>query len=133
MTTTILKHGDHASVQGLALHDLAHPGRPPKPVANLADDAEAEEASTCEARHETRVEVVRLDGVVQAIEVHCGCGEVTVIELDPTPASAASNHHATPAPDTGAKSTSADHAAMPTSADPAATSDPDAQAPEATA
>ena len=43
-----------------------------------------------------RVELVRLEGVVRAIELTCSCGEVTVLELafeapsdDPDPAPAA--------------------------------------------
>jgi hypothetical protein len=81
MSTTILKRGTTDGAAGIALMDLAHPGRAPRLASDLAiDDPEAQHAP--EVHSETRLEVVRLEGVVQAIEVHCACGEVTVVELD---------------------------------------------------
>jgi len=94
MSTTILKRGTAEGAHEIALLDLAHPGRAPQLASELsaeADDAEA----TPEVHGETRLEVVRLEGVVQAIEVHCACGEVTVVELD----TSATQPNTTPSPD----------------------------------
>ena len=80
-TTTILKAASAQSFDGIALTDLANPGRPAQ-AASAPNGAHEEEAAQPQPVCETRLEVVRLEGVVQAIEVHCSCGEVTVVEFD---------------------------------------------------
>ena len=83
--TTIMKRSSEPAVAELALRDLAHPSRPARVPAGHASGQAGSHGST----HAAEVEVIRMDGVVTAIEVHCPCGEVTVIELETTPATPA--------------------------------------------
>tara|TARA_R110002126_G_scaffold28577_2_gene95314 strand:+ start:5586 stop:5963 length:378 start_codon:yes stop_codon:yes gene_type:complete len=84
MSTTILKRGAASGAHEIALLDLAHPGRAPQLASEITAEADDPEDEP-EVHGETRLEIVRLEGVIQAIEVHCACGEVTVVELDTSP------------------------------------------------
>ena len=124
MSTTILKRGAATGAHGIALLDLAHPGRAPQLASELSGEGDEPEPAP-EAHGETRLEVVRLEGVVQAIEVHCACGEVTVVELDMGNAPT----NTTPTPDLASAVNSITNAgAMPSQGEPdssaSATEDP---------
>ncbi|MEZ5973476.1 MAG: hypothetical protein R3F17_01415 [Planctomycetota bacterium] len=71
MQSIILK-GNDGRVQSLAVNDLVSGG--PK--------AASKPGKSSQDRCETRLEVLRVGGEVRGIEVHCSCGEVTVIELE---------------------------------------------------
>lgn len=68
MSRTILKGGDDR-VRSLPLHDFLAP-------------AKNERAAKANVVCETRVEVLRQEGVVTAIEVQCSCGENTRVSLN---------------------------------------------------
>lgn len=68
MSRTILKGGD-ARVRPLPLHDFLAPAK---------DERAAKANAVCE----TRIEVLRQDGVVTAIDVQCSCGENTRVSLN---------------------------------------------------
>ncbi|HPF13120.1 MAG: hypothetical protein H6830_09445 [Planctomycetes bacterium] len=68
MQSIILK-GDDSRVQTLDVQDLS--GRPRSKSKSVKGQ------ESCE----TRIEVLRQGQDVRGIEVHCSCGEVTVIEL----------------------------------------------------
>ena len=68
MSRVILKGGDDR-VRSLPLHDFLAPAK---------DERGKQEAAACE----TRIEVLRQDGVVTAIEVQCSCGENTRVSLN---------------------------------------------------
>ncbi|MFT5291789.1 MAG: hypothetical protein ACI8QC_004520 [Planctomycetota bacterium] len=68
MSRTILKGGDDR-VRTLPLHDF---------MAPAIEERAKQDKAVCE----TRVEVLRQDGVVTAIEVQCSCGESTRVSLN---------------------------------------------------
>ena len=72
---SIILKGDDQRVQPAEVHSLL--GKKPARRATDGQPAPQSEEEACE----TRVEVLRVDNEVRGIEVHCSCGEVTVVEL----------------------------------------------------
>ena len=74
---SIILKGDDQRVKTMEVHNLLGRNKPTRSSDAAHPDASAHEPAPCE----TRVEVLRVDDQVRGIEVHCSCGEVTVVEL----------------------------------------------------
>ncbi len=68
MRSIIIK-GDDNRVQPMSVQDLSGKVKPKPKVPGEEDPCE------------TRIEVLRVGGEIHGLEVHCSCGEVTVVEL----------------------------------------------------
>lgn len=74
---SIILKGDDQRVKAMEVHNLLGRNKPKRSPDSGAADGSTSDETSCE----TRVEVLRVDDQVRGIEVHCSCGEVTVVEL----------------------------------------------------
>lgn len=73
--SSIILKGDDQRVRRMDVQNLL--GKKQAKPASDSGESGALEATGCE----TRVEVLRVEDQVRGVEVHCSCGEVTLIEL----------------------------------------------------
>ncbi len=73
--SSIILKGDDQRVRRMDVQNLLGK-KQAKPAAEAGESGSAKDTAC-----ETRVEVLRVDDQVRGVEVHCSCGEVTLIEL----------------------------------------------------
>ena len=83
------------SMQSIIKHDRvrveAHDSEVPSALPARARDPEATKRG---ARCKKSVQLLRENNVVHAVEVHCSCGEITLVEFEYGPGTATEIHDA---------------------------------------